>query len=91
MVNILVPINWIFLDDEGEESRPSAERSQHGVMWGRLGSNGVETGGGGTPSPLKVQAEGRKAVLLEPLELSKLKIQRAVMAIHKSILSKTLR
>jgi len=59
-----------------------------GVGWDRMGS---KPGEGGTPSPLKVQAEGRKAVLLEPLELSKLKIQRAVMAIHKSILSKTLR
>jgi hypothetical protein len=76
---------------KGKKPQPSAERSQHGVMWGRLGSNGVETGGGGIPSRLKVQVEGRKAVLLELLELSKLKIQKAVMAIHKSILFKTLR
>jgi hypothetical protein len=33
--------------------------SQHGVEWGRLGSNGVEPGGR-VPLPLKGQAEGYK-------------------------------
>ena len=34
--------------------------SQHGVMWGRLGLNGVETGGRGYPSPEMAEDLGRE-------------------------------
>jgi len=37
--------------------------SQHGVIWGRLGSNGVETGGRGAHR-LREQAEGQRIAVI---------------------------